>query len=110
MIVDDQGPGIPADRLAIVFDRFYTDRPDTEAIRGKNSGLGLSISREIVRAHGGEITAENKTAADGAAEQPKGARFVVRLPGLVASARSGATSGRRPVTSDRYHDPLRERG
>jgi two-component system, OmpR family, sensor histidine kinase ChvG len=110
MIVEDQGPGIPADRLTIVFDRFYTDRPDTEAIRGKNSGLGLSISREIVRAHGGEITAENKTAANGSAERPKGARFVVRLPGLVASARSGATSGRRPVTSDRYHDPVRERG
>ncbi len=60
--VDDQGPGIPEDRLNIIFDRFYTDRPATEAARGKNSGLGLSISREIVRAHGGEIVAETRYA------------------------------------------------
>ena len=103
--VEDEGPGIPDDRLEIIFDRFYTDRPDTEATRGKNSGLGLSISREIIRAHGGEIYAEN-VKGDG---KKRGGRFVVRLPGLLSSARAGVTSGRR-AGADRYHEPIRERG
>jgi len=109
LAVEDEGPGIPADRLAIIFDRFYTDRPETEATRGKNSGLGLSISREIVRAHGGEILAENRLPVSGnGSERPKplGARFVVRLPALGASSRSNAGSGRR-AAADRYHEPER---
>lgn len=108
LAVEDQGPGIPDDRLNIIFDRFYTDRPETEVKRGKNSGLGLSISREIIRAHGGDIAAENRQAASA---EPLGARFVVRLPALVASARSGMTGGRRvtqPV-SERHHDAPRDR-
>ena len=112
LTVEDEGPGIPDDRLSIIFDRFYTDRPDTEAVRGKNSGLGLSISREIIRAHGGEISAENRRGALQASDdKPLGARFVVRLPALVASARSGMTSGRRPapVAPDRHHDASRDR-
>ncbi|AHB47150.1 histidine kinase [Hyphomicrobium nitrativorans NL23] len=111
LAVEDEGPGIPDDRLSIIFDRFYTDRPDTEAVRGKNSGLGLSISREIIRAHGGEISAENRRGALQAADdKPLGARFVVRLPALVASARSGMTSGRRAApASDRHHDAPRDR-
>jgi len=109
LAVEDEGPGIPDDRLGIIFDRFYTDRPDTEAVRGKNSGLGLSISREIIRAHGGEISAENRRAASAASdEKPLGARFVVRLPGLIASARSGMAAGRRPA-SERFNEPARER-
>ena len=97
--VEDEGPGIPEDRLGIIFDRFYTDRPDTEAIRGKNSGLGLSISREIIRAHGGEIFADNRrsdvTARKDKSEAQTGARFVVRLPGLIPSARAAMTTVRR---------------
>lgn len=95
MIVEDQGPGIPENRLDVVFDRFYSDRPATDQKRGKNSGLGLSISREIVKAHGGEIWAENIAAADGAGGPPAGARFVVRLPALTPGPRAGMTSGRR---------------
>lgn len=97
LIVEDEGPGIPDDRLNIVFDRFYTDRPLTEAIRGKNSGLGLSISREIVVAHGGEIWAENKSPGKPgeAGERGFGARFVVRLPALGPTARGGSSVGRR---------------
>ena len=62
-----------------VFERFYTDRPHQGF--GQNSGLGLSISKQIVEAHGGAIWVENRTAtaADGAPTVP-GARFVVRLP------------------------------
>ncbi|MFA5950292.1 MAG: stimulus-sensing domain-containing protein [Hyphomicrobium sp.] len=94
--VDDEGPGIPEDRLNIIFDRFYTDRPATEALRGKNSGLGLSISREIVRAHGGDINAQNRRrAGESEAAKPIGARFIVRLPALVHAARQGGTSARR---------------
>lgn len=94
--VDDHGPGIPDDRLAIIFDRFYTDRPQSEALRGKNSGLGLSISREIVRAHEGEIWAENRRSADALpGTKPDGARFVVRLPRLSTTQRGGTPGGRR---------------
>lgn len=96
IFVDDEGPGIPPNSLEIVFDRFYSDRPATEATRGKNSGLGLSISREIVRAHSGEIWAENRLAPDAAPGSPPiGARFVVRLPAISQQSRGGSTFGRR---------------
>lgn len=74
--VEDEGPGIPPENLETIFERFYTSRPAGAAFGG-NSGLGLSIARQIVLAHGGRIWAENRTGADG---QVKGARFVVALP------------------------------
>lgn len=96
MIVEDQGPGIPENRLDVIFDRFYSDRPATDHQRGKNSGLGLSISREIVKAHGGDIWAENIRPAGSAPDSaPTGARFVVKLPALTTNPRAGMTSGRR---------------
>ena len=74
--VEDQGPGIPASRLEHVFERFYSERPVAEQF-GQHSGLGLSISRQIVAALKGRITAENlRDASDGIT----GARFVVQLP------------------------------
>jgi two-component system, OmpR family, sensor histidine kinase ChvG len=78
--VDDDGPGIRPDALEKIFERFYTDRPNQSF--GQNSGLGLSISKQIVEAHGGRMRAENRTAVASAGEEPKvlGARFVVRLP------------------------------
>lgn len=76
VIVEDDGPGIPPDNLETVFERFYTSRPKGTAF-GSNSGLGLSIARQIVVAHGGEIHAENRTDASGAIV---GARFIVHLP------------------------------
>ena len=80
ILVDDEGPGIPPDAIAKIFERFYTDRPAQGF--GQNSGLGLSISKQIVEAHGGEIWAENRTAPAEGGQEPKvlGARFVVRLP------------------------------
>ena len=79
--VEDDGPGIPPENLEKIFRRFYTYRPTSESSRGNNSGLGLSISREIVLAHGGEIWAENRMAAGAEPDEPPlGARFVVRLP------------------------------
>ena len=83
IVVDDDGPGIREDALSRIFERFYTDRPHQGF--GQNSGLGLSISKQIVEAHSGKIWAENRVgplAEDGEATVA-GARFVVRLPALV---------------------------
>ncbi len=73
LIVADNGPGISAENVDRVFERFYTDRPESQGF-GQNSGLGLSISRQIVEAHGGEIRARNKSGAQ------TGAVFIVHLP------------------------------
>jgi two-component system sensor histidine kinase ChvG len=95
IVVDDDGPGIPPDRLDTVFERFYSDRPQTDSTTGKNSGLGLSISRGIVDAYGGSIQSSNRLTGDGVSpptqldhpllkgrRQPgvAGTRFTVRLP------------------------------
>ena len=69
--VEDQGPGLRDDVIDRVFERFYTDRPEGESF-GNNSGLGLSISRQIVEAHHGRITAGNRSSG--------GAVFTVILP------------------------------
>ncbi len=99
--VEDEGPGIQEDKLETIFSRFYTYRPTEFSSRGDNSGLGLSISKEIVVARGGEIWAENRTPVEARkqvgkkarSKKPKptttGARFVVRLPVYRKSARVG---------------------
>ncbi len=74
--VEDEGPGIPAAKLEHVFDRFYSERPAGEEF-GQHSGLGLSISRQIVEGLKGSIAAENRRDDAGLV---LGARFVVRLP------------------------------
>jgi two-component system sensor histidine kinase ChvG len=80
IVVDDDGPGIGEDALERIFERFYTDRPHQGF--GQNSGLGLSISKQIIEAHGGRIWAENRPGPAGPEGEPTvaGARFVVRLP------------------------------
>jgi two-component system sensor histidine kinase ChvG len=82
ILVDDDGPGVGDDALERIFERFYTDRPHQGF--GQNSGLGLSISKQIVEAHGGRIWAENRTGiAPGGEPAPVvGARFIVRLPAM----------------------------
>src|SRR5690606_20697145 len=76
--VEDDGPGVPEENLETIFERFYTSRPKGAACGG-NSGLGLSIARQIVEAHGGRIAAENRRDADG---RVLGARLTVRLPAV----------------------------
>ena len=83
--IDDDGPGIPSENLETVFERFYTARPRGTAF-GANSGLGLSIVRQIVEAHGGRVTAVNRPDPAGGTA---GARFEVALP-------VEAATGRRP--------------
>jgi two-component system sensor histidine kinase ChvG len=84
--VDDDGPGIQPDAIEKIFERFYTDRPQQNF--GQNSGLGLSISKQIVEAHGGRLTAENRVATAGAGgggdgdASVLGARFSVYLPAM----------------------------
>jgi two-component system sensor histidine kinase ChvG len=73
--IEDQGPGIPDNKLEDIFERFYTERPSHEDY-GKHSGLGLSIARQIVTSHSGLIYAENLRSSDGAI---KGAKFTVIL-------------------------------
>ena len=68
--VEDEGPGIPPDNLESIFERFYTERPSDTF--GRNSGLGLSIARQIIEGAGGRIYAENTDAG--------GARILVELP------------------------------
>jgi two-component system sensor histidine kinase ChvG len=82
VVVDDDGPGIRPDAFEKIFQRFYTDRPDQGF--GQNSGLGLSISKQIVDAHGGRIWAENRLGVPQPEAETKvlGARFVVRLPAI----------------------------
>ncbi len=89
--IEDEGPGILPDNLERIFERFYTDRPGEESF-GKNSGLGLNISRQIVTVHKGRIWAENRYSdvgkSDGKVDGDEfgnviGARFVIRLPALV---------------------------
>lgn len=106
VIVDDEGPGIPPDKLESIFERFYSDRPQSDNTLGKNSGLGLSITRDIVDAYGGSIEAVNRLAPPGA--EPKaqddhpalkarraagviGTRFTVRLPAADAAPPRGAS-------------------
>ena len=83
IVVDDQGPGVPADVTEKIFERFYTHRPHQAF--GQNSGLGLSISKHIVEAHGGSIWMENRLGVAAAQDEPPpllGARFIVRLPAM----------------------------
>jgi two-component system sensor histidine kinase ChvG len=74
--IDDDGPGINGENIDRIFERFYTDRPDAEDF-GKNSGLGLAITRQIVDVHRGRVVAENRKDAAG---RITGARFTVTLP------------------------------
>jgi len=76
VFVEDDGPGIPESKLEAIFDRFYSERPAGEKF-GTHSGLGLSISKQIVEAHQGTIRAGNRRDSEG---RVIGARFIVRLP------------------------------
>ncbi len=75
---EDSGPGIPENKLAAIFDRFYSERPKAEKF-GTHSGLGLSISKQIIEAHRGQIRAENRYDEQG---NIIGARFIIQLPGV----------------------------
>ena len=76
VVIDDEGPGIPDAKLEGIFERFYSERPSGERF-GQHSGLGLSISKQIVEGLRGQIAAENRRDAEG---RVLGARFIMRVP------------------------------
>ena len=84
--VEDEGPGIPENKLDAIFDRFYTERPAAEKF-GTHSGLGLSISKQIAEAHGGSLSAINRIGPEG---QVLGARFIFALPAYQPQPEPGA--------------------
>jgi two-component system OmpR family sensor kinase len=84
--VEDTGPGIPAEDLSRIFERFYQVDKARRGGAGRGTGLGLAISREIVQAHGGHLTATSATG--------QGSRFTVQLPLDLSSA--STVSRRRP--------------
>ena len=85
-VIEDTGPGFPAGTLDKIFDRFYSDRPN--GAFGAHSGLGLSISKKIIEAHGGVIWAENITSKFSTGEESDvlGARLLVGLPRVCCSS------------------------
>ncbi|WP_208435544.1 sensor histidine kinase [Bartonella phoceensis] len=78
LTIEDNGPGIRSENIERIFERFYTDRPNEDTF-GQNSGLGLSISRQIIEAHNGTITAENIVDSEFGSNKT-GARFIIMLP------------------------------
>ena len=83
IVVDDDGPGVRPEALEKIFERFYTDRPHQGF--GQNSGLGLSISKQIVEAHDGQPLGREPHERDRRRQEPPqvlGARFIVRLPAM----------------------------
>lgn len=85
--VSDTGSGIAPDELARVFDRFFRGR----GVRARGSGIGLTVARELVLAHGGEIRAES--------EPGRGATFTVRLPCITSDPRNSFTVSSRPAAT-----------
>jgi two-component system sensor histidine kinase ChvG len=81
ILVEDEGPGLPEGAETRIFERFYSERPSRELF-GRHSGLGLSISRQIVEAHGGRIEARNRGDSDQviSEEARSGAQFRIELP------------------------------
>jgi len=83
--VQDTGPGIAADQLPYIFDKFYQVG---DQARSKGAGLGLAIAHEVIVAHGGFITAES--------EPGHGTRFEILLPSSPAQA-AAAEPAEQPI-------------
>jgi signal transduction histidine kinase len=96
LVVEDEGPGIPAELVDRVFERFVRGGRDG----GRGSGLGLAIVRSVAEAHGGTVCLE----ATAPQAEEKGTRFVIRLPHESARAGSKLDDGEVMLESDRGAD------
>jgi two-component system sensor histidine kinase ResE len=93
LVVQDNGPGIPADELGRIFERFYqVDKSRSRTERERGAGLGLAIVKELVEAHQGRIFVQSQVG--------QGSDFVVRLP-LVLSEGTAVTRPRLPAVTVR---------
>jgi signal transduction histidine kinase len=81
--VEDDGPGVPAEHLPHLFERFYRTDPSRQRATG-GTGLGLAIVRQLVEAQGGRVSAENAAGA--------GARFTFAMPRANAQAAADEAS------------------
>ena len=86
LIVEDDGPGIPAELKDRVFERFVRGVGD----RGGSSGLGLSIVQAVAQSHGGTVTIESPTR--NGSGRPRGTRFEVKLPASSNAPQAAATA------------------
>ena len=76
IMFQDEGSGVPVEKTERIFDRFYTERLNKGKF-GTHSGLGLSITRQIIEAHGGTIVAKNiKNRQD----EILGSNFIIEIP------------------------------
>jgi signal transduction histidine kinase len=91
VVVRDEGPGLPPGEEARVFERFYRADTSRKWAEDGGAGLGLAISREIVAAHGGRISAKNRPEG--------GAAFTVWLPVSLQARTSTAKSSADPSRS-----------
>ncbi len=89
LTVSDTGRGIPPDELPRVFDRFYRGRD----VRAGGSGIGLTVVRELVSAHGGEVEASS--------EPGSGSAFTVRIPTATPALQDSFTASSRGAPSVR---------
>ena len=79
ILIEDEGPGLPQEDINDVFERFYSERPASEKF-GDHSGLGLSIAKQILEAHGGTIIASNRAPREKSGKLVSGACFLVQIP------------------------------
>ena len=86
VVVADTGPGISAEHLPRVFERFYRVDESRSRVDG-GTGIGLAIARSVVEAHGGRIWADS--------EPGRGSTFTFELPVAIAAGGTGGSSTER---------------
>ena len=92
LVIEDEGQGIPPELLPRIFDRFW--QADTTSRRSHGGlGLGLSIVKHLVELHGGTVVASSEG-------EGKGARFVITLSLLPASANDGSDEPVQPMNAE----------
>ena len=95
LTVQDSGPGLKAEDIERIFERFY--RTDSSRQREDGgSGLGLAIARSIVQAHGGQLSAETSTRLSPGSEAGQGLKIIITLPGKSNPLKPPSPAARRP--------------
>jgi signal transduction histidine kinase len=93
LVVEDDGPGVPAELAPALFERFVRGVGD----RGRSFGLGLAIVKAVAESHGGSVALEPTGSG-------RGARFVVRLPAVTPRSTDAAVPARGEAAPDGLPD------